>query len=72
MNEGTIALTAMTLLLLLIFAGLLVWGLRTGQFRNVEEAKYQVFRNYPSATDRDDTQGKEQNAGGGEKNGEQC
>jgi nitrogen fixation-related uncharacterized protein len=28
----------------LVFLGFLVWGLRSGQFHNVEEAKYQVFR----------------------------
>ena len=44
MNEATIALTVMTLLIFLIFAGFLVWGIKSGQFKNIEEAKYQVFR----------------------------
>jgi nitrogen fixation-related uncharacterized protein len=44
MDEATIALTMMTGLLLAIFLGLLVWGARSGQFKNVEEAKYQIFR----------------------------
>jgi nitrogen fixation-related uncharacterized protein len=28
----------------LVFPGFLIWGIRSGQFHNVEEAKYQVFR----------------------------
>jgi cbb3-type cytochrome oxidase maturation protein len=43
MDEGTIALTVMTGLLLISFIGLLVWGIRSGQFRNVEEAKYRML-----------------------------
>jgi nitrogen fixation-related uncharacterized protein len=43
MDEPTLALTAVTGTLGLVLLGLLVWGLRSGQFRNVEEAKYQVF-----------------------------
>lgn len=44
MSEATIALTTMTGLLLVTFLGFLVWGIRSGQFKNVEDAKYQVFR----------------------------
>jgi len=43
MDEGTIALTVMTGLLLISFIGLLVWGIRTGQFKNVEEPKYRML-----------------------------
>ncbi len=43
MDEATIAQTAMSLLLLLIFLGFLVWGIRTGQFRNIEEPKYRML-----------------------------
>ena len=64
MNEGTIALTVMTLALLLIFTGMFVWGLRTGQFRNVEDAKYQVFRKYPSTKEHDQTSDQERRRGG--------
>ena len=34
----------MTLAIFIVFLGFLVWGIKSGQFRNVEEAKYQVFR----------------------------
>jgi nitrogen fixation-related uncharacterized protein len=44
MDEGTIALTVMSGLILIVFLGFLVWGIRSGQFKNVEEAKYQIFR----------------------------
>ena len=40
MSEAAIALTVMTFLILVIFLAFLVWGIRTGQFKNVEEAKY--------------------------------
>jgi cbb3-type cytochrome oxidase maturation protein len=43
MNEATIALTVMTGLLLVSFLGFLVWGIRSGQFKNVEDAKYRLF-----------------------------
>ena len=43
MDEGTIALTVMTGSLLLIFLGLFIWGIKTGQFKNVEEAKYKML-----------------------------
>lgn len=28
-----------------IFAGLFIWGLRTGQFKNIEEPKYKILGN---------------------------
>ncbi len=45
MDEATIAQTALSLLLLLIFLGFLIWGIRTGQFRNIEEPKYRILEN---------------------------
>jgi nitrogen fixation-related uncharacterized protein len=44
MNEATIAQTVMSLLLLAIFLGFLIWGIKTKQFKNIEDAKYTVFR----------------------------
>lgn len=43
MNEATIALTAMSGLMLVIFAGFLIWGIRSGQFRDVEEPKHRML-----------------------------
>jgi|WetSurMetagenome_2_1015567.scaffolds.fasta_scaffold824393_1 nitrogen fixation-related uncharacterized protein len=40
MDEATIAQTILTLSILLIFTGFLIWGIKSGQFHNVEEAKY--------------------------------
>ncbi|HOO89508.1 MAG TPA: cbb3-type cytochrome oxidase assembly protein [Syntrophales bacterium] len=45
MDGATIAQTVLTLILLLVFLGFLVWGIRTGQFRNVEEPKYRMLEN---------------------------
>jgi cbb3-type cytochrome oxidase maturation protein len=43
MNEATVAQTVMTLLILVIFLGFLVWGIRSRQFHNVEDAKYRML-----------------------------
>jgi hypothetical protein len=43
MDEATIALVAMSAGVFLVFAGLMVWGLRSGQFKNTEETKYRIF-----------------------------
>ncbi len=43
MDQATIALTAVTGLIALVFLGFLIWGIKSGQFRDVEETKYQVF-----------------------------
>ena len=57
MDGATIALTVMSGFILLVFAGFLIWGLRSGQFHNSEEAKYKMFEdhdikrtNFPGAT----------------------
>ena len=43
MNEATIAQTIMTLLILVIFLGLFIWGIKSRQFHNVEDAKYKML-----------------------------
>jgi cbb3-type cytochrome oxidase maturation protein len=43
MNQATIAQTIMTLLVLAIFLGLLVWGIKTRQFHDVEDPKYRMM-----------------------------
>jgi nitrogen fixation-related uncharacterized protein len=43
MNEATIAQTVMTLLILAIFLGFLIWGIKSRQFHNVEDAKYHML-----------------------------
>jgi nitrogen fixation-related uncharacterized protein len=44
MNEAAIAQTIVTVSLLAVFLGLFIWGWRSGQFKNIEEAKYTIFR----------------------------
>jgi nitrogen fixation-related uncharacterized protein len=67
MNEATAALLISSALMLCIFAGLLVWGIRSGQFKNTEDSRYQVFRGdqeTPSRQERgpsETTPGKEDN-----------
>jgi nitrogen fixation-related uncharacterized protein len=43
MDEATIAQTILTALIFLIFVGFLIWGIKTGQFHNIEEAKYRML-----------------------------
>jgi nitrogen fixation-related uncharacterized protein len=43
MEEATAALLIMSLLIFAIFLGFLVWGIRSKQFKNIEEAKYRIF-----------------------------
>ncbi len=45
MNEATIAITVMSFLLFAIFLGFFIWAIKSGQLKDVEEAKYHVFRN---------------------------
>ena len=67
MDEGTIALTVMTGLILITFVGLLVWGICSGQFKNVEDAKYQIFRHNTEDSKFSNSYGeKSQNEQGGE------
>ncbi|XUX01245.1 MAG: cbb3-type cytochrome c oxidase subunit 3 [Dehalogenimonas sp.] len=44
MDEATLAQTILTAWLFIVFLGFLIWGIRSGQFKNVEEAKYQMFK----------------------------
>jgi cbb3-type cytochrome oxidase maturation protein len=44
MDEATTALVIMSLLILFIFLGFLIWGIKSKQFQNIEEAKYQIFK----------------------------
>lgn len=46
MEDITIILLITTTLLGVLFFGLFVWGLNDGQFKNNEEAKYVIFREY--------------------------
>jgi|GEM_PF-5784059 len=41
--EATIAQALLTLAILLVFGGFLVWALRTRQFHDVEEANRRLF-----------------------------
>jgi cbb3-type cytochrome oxidase maturation protein len=44
MDEATTALIIMSLLIFIIFLGFLIWGIKSRQFHNIEEAKYQMFK----------------------------
>jgi nitrogen fixation-related uncharacterized protein len=52
MSEAAIAQAIVTGSLLAIFAGLFIWGLKSGQFKNIEEIKYIIFRR-PEGDDKD-------------------
>jgi cbb3-type cytochrome oxidase maturation protein len=52
MNEATIALTIMTVLIFIIFLGFLVWGIKSRQFHNIEEVKYRIFDEKSDGTEQ--------------------
>lgn len=43
MEGHEIAFAIMTIAILIIFAGFFIWGIKSGQFKNVEEIKYKVI-----------------------------
>jgi len=43
MDEATIALTLTSLGIFAVFTGLFIWGLKSGQFRDIEEPKYRML-----------------------------
>jgi cbb3-type cytochrome oxidase maturation protein len=43
MNEATLVQAIFTFLILLIFLGFFIWGIRSRQFRDIEEAKYRML-----------------------------
>jgi nitrogen fixation-related uncharacterized protein len=45
MDEGTLAITIMSLLIFLSFLGFMIWGIKTGQFKYTEKEKYQILKN---------------------------
>jgi cbb3-type cytochrome oxidase maturation protein len=55
MNEATIAQTIMTLLILVIFMGFLIWGIKSRQFHNVEDAKYKMLEDDTETGNNDNT-----------------
>ncbi len=66
MNEATFVQTLFTGLILAVFLGFLIWGIRTGQFRNVEEAKYRMLKGDKKDNEEADTESQpEEKPGGG-------
>ena len=65
MDAATIGLTIVTASVGLVFLGFLIWGIKSGQFHNVEEAKYQVFREQKPPDAKPDAK-QEENPGEGE------
>lgn len=59
MNEATIAQTLFSLALFLIFLGFLIWGIKSGQFKDVEEAKYQIIEEEEEKEPNEDKEGDE-------------
>ena len=57
MNEATIAQSIVTGSLFLIFVGLFIWAWRSGQFENIEDIKYILFRRPPGEEKKEDKGG---------------
>jgi cbb3-type cytochrome oxidase maturation protein len=43
MNEATLAQTLMSVAMLAIFLGFFIWGWRSGQFKDIEKAKFNMM-----------------------------
>ena len=43
MDEYNLAMLVVAFSLFLIFFGFLIWGIKTGQFKDIEEAKYRML-----------------------------
>ncbi len=65
-DEGTFAQTLFTGLILSVFLGFLIWGIRTGQFRNVEDAKYRMLKGDKKDNEEADTESQPGKKPGGE------
>ena len=57
MSEAAIAQTIVTASLLLIFGGLFIWGWKSGQFKDIEDIKYIIFRRPADEDKKDDGKG---------------
>ncbi len=51
MDQATIALTVLSGSILVVFLSLFIWGLRTGQFKNIEEPKYRMLERRDKSSD---------------------
>lgn len=61
--SATLAQALLTLSLLVIFVGFLIWGIKTGQFRNIEEPKYRIFDDVENKVEEKDAKSpKEENS----------
>jgi nitrogen fixation-related uncharacterized protein len=67
MDEATIALIIMSGLIFLIFLGFLIWGIASGQFKGIEEAKYQLFKSDATITEEMEHKTADPSAHGEEK-----
>ncbi|WMW26236.1 cbb3-type cytochrome oxidase assembly protein [Methanolobus sediminis] len=43
MDEYNLSMLVVAFSLFLIFLGFLIWGIKTGQFNDIEEAKYRML-----------------------------
>jgi len=46
MEEYQLAISITTFFIFLIFLGFLIWGIRSGQFKDVETPKYRMLKRY--------------------------
>lgn len=53
MEEYLVAVFIMTFILFLIFLGFLIWGIRSGQFTDIEAPKYRMLEE-PALSEKED------------------
>lgn len=55
MEEYQLAILVTTFLIFLIFLGFLLWGIRSGQFTDIEAPKYRMLKGYEMSDNKEDT-----------------
>jgi cbb3-type cytochrome oxidase maturation protein len=55
MDEYNLEMLITAFSLFLIFLGFLIWGIRTGQFTDIEEAKYRILEIPDEMSNRSET-----------------
>jgi len=56
MEEYQLAILVTTFLIFLIFLGFLIWGIRSGQFRDIEAPKYRMLEGYERSESEKDAE----------------
>jgi cbb3-type cytochrome oxidase maturation protein len=69
LTEGDWGLLAMSIAMFVIFVGFFIWGIKSGQFKNIEEPKYRMLRDNRDDKEAESRQKKKENTKDNHKGG---